>query len=153
MDDATEAGNADDGLWTAANEEGAWTSADPLFLEENEHGVADNSYCAECVALLQRCAGESREMARQRAQQEGRSDQAGWMRLDITAEDFRCQATVKWGEERSGQGEIPERTTRFTMRNVCFPAVCSYDDIEKLFAYDIKTIGVNKGGEPRDNFD
>ncbi len=151
VDDATSVGDTE-GLWTPGNRQGAWTSADPLFSEENEHGVADSTHCSECVLKLQQCAGEDREQERQRAQQEGRAN-GGWMRLDIAAEDFRCQATVKWGDERSGQGELPERTLRFTMRNVCFPAVCSYDDIDKLFTYDIKARGVNKGGEPRDNFE
>ena len=150
VDDAQDAGDTE-GLWTPGNREGAWTSADPLFSEENEHGVADRSHCSECVLLLQRCAGEDREQERARAQQEGRTNQGGWLRLDITAEDFRCQATVKWGDEGEIQGEIPERTLRFTMRNICFPAVCSYDDIDKLFTYDIKS-GVTKDGEPRSNF-
>ena len=38
------------------------------------------------------------------------------------------------------------------MREICFPAACSYDDIDKLFSYDIKTIGVSTGTERRDNF-
>ena len=135
-------------------EKTVWTASDPLFTQENEHGVGDRSHCAECVGLLQFCAGESREQQRAQAAQEGRTGEGGWMRLDITAEDFRCQATVKWGDEASVMGEPPEKRLRFSMRNVCFPAVCSYDDIQDLFQYDIKsTDRVTVDGRLRTNYE
>lgn len=120
----------------------AWDAADAQFTEDNEHGLPGSSHCRECVIQLQECA--STTLTEQRAQAARSGDgqnSGGWMRLDLTADDFTCLATLKWGDEATEDGEVPEQTLRFSMPGLCFPAVCSYADIQDLFKYDMFATG------------
>lgn len=110
---------------------------DAVFTRNNPEGVADRTPCGECVGLLQRCAGTTWDEQRAQAAKDGNGSPGGWMRLDITAEDFKCQATIRWGEPQIVSGEAENYPVRLTMPRLCFPAECSYDDIQKLFQYDI----------------
>ena len=98
------------------------------------------SSCQTCVLALTMCAGETREQERARAVQAGVGQQGGWLRLDITAEDFTCRSVINFGNEtdpRAG-GAAGPRDLTLTLTNLCYPAVCSYMDIENLFQYDIR---------------
>ena len=115
-------------------------SVDQLPKDENAMGVHDRSPCEQCVFLLQQCAGTALDEQRDADARNGRIDENGngWLRLDITAQDFMCRSRINWGPE-SGAGEVnPAKPLWFNMNNLCYPAVCSYQDIQDLFEFDIQ---------------
>ena len=101
-------------------------------------GAGSMSACQTCVLALTMCAGETREQERARAVQAGVGQQGGWLRLDITAEDFTCRGTIQFGNETTDTRPAGARILTLTLTNLCYPAVCSYMDIENLFQYDVR---------------
>jgi hypothetical protein len=88
--------------------------------------------CVECIQRLRQCEGDKKDSREQRNFANGDASKDGWIKLDISAEDFGCRGKMRWGKT----ARAPKNLT-LIMDGLCYPAICSSQDIDNMFKYEI----------------
>eukprot|EP01052_Picozoa_sp_SAG31_P039098 SAG31_NODE_5350_length_2593_cov_1.862871_3_plen_307_part_00 len=104
---------------------GQWT---PEAVDADETVRPNSGLCMRCARSLRRCPDSTIEYG-----DEGRLAHG----IDLSADTFRCDGTVSWVNQSS---QLGPRAPRLFLNDVCFPGVCSYDDIRELFSFEMQPL-------------